>query len=313
MPIKNYYFDEINEEFVICDANCEYCVGGTPNDCLKCSNNLLYLMKSELNYKIINSKTYEYSKCDVCNLNNYLYYSNYNFDDLSTKVCLDDSSSQCPESFPFRYQYDYNDNACFQNCKNTGTIDIYGNTKNNYCIDECDQDIFLYDNNTCVEDDICPEGYYFYALRKYCISKCDNNLYHVKEEREDVDNGKYFELKCESTCPINDIPYYFVDGENNRYCLPSCNNFDYYYGNEIQEKYDIYYKNTLICYSKSQCNNFRDEYSSKKYVALINSTETQKRYCVVECKEVSQYLLPQSLIDISSIFNRYRKHKRIRR
>ena len=297
IPIRNYYFDETEEKFIECDAECEYCVGPGPDQCLKCADNTLFLTEEKLNYIYINNKKYEYSNCDVCNLN-YYRYSNYNFDDFSSKVCLDISHNKCPNDFPYSYFHDnINVNFCYQNCKNTGTVNIYGIMKSNACSDECDNNFYFFENNTCIDEEECPNGYYYFPQGFYCIEKCQNNLYHVKEEKENVDNEKYFELKCDSTCPLLDIPYYFVDEDNYKYCLPSCDKFDYYYGNEISIKYDIYYKNTLICYSKSQCNNFKDEYSNKKYVASITENGSQKRLCVTECKEVSQLLLPQSYIE----------------
>ena len=295
VPIQNYYFSEEDNKFMKCHDDCEYCIGPSENHCLKCSNNDLYLSEINLNTTLINNKLYEYSNCVICKLI-YNHYSNYNFDDLSSIVCLDISINNCPTSFPYSL-----DNVCYQNCKNTGTEFIYGNTKNNYCVEECDNDFFYLANNTCIDDDKCPPGFYYFANKFYCVEKCEDNLYHVKYEKENVDNEKYFELRCEATCPLLDVPYYFVDENNYRYCVPSCNKFDYYYGNEISVKYDIYYKNTLICYSKSQCNNYIDEYSKKKYVAIIQSeNSSNKRVCVAECKEVSQFLLPQSFIDIEN-------------
>ena len=302
IPIEGYYFDDTDKKFKSCDnTNCKHCVGETENDCLSCQNNL-YLSETNLNYKIINNKTYEYSNCVICRLNNYFYYTNYNFEtDLTTNVCLDNSNGVCPPNFPYKYVYDAVDNnTCFQNCKNTGTTDIYGSIRGSTCVDECDKGYFFFENNTCVdcEDCLndCPDEYYKYDLKNYCIKNCGSNLYHVKIEKEDVDSNKYFELICDNACPSGSSQYYFMDEENNKYCLPSCEQFEYYYGNEIGDKYDIYYRNTLVCYSKSQCNNYKDEYSTKKYVALINSTSTQKRVCVSECKEVSQYLPPQSFL-----------------
>ena len=293
IPIRGYYFDETEEKFIKCNEECEYCIGPEPDQCLKCDDNILYLSEENLNFTYINNKKYEYSNCVPCNLN-YYTYSNNNFDDLSSKVCQDISHNKCPNDYPFLYT-DYDTNICYQNCKNTGTKDIYGN--NNICNEECDKPFFYFENNTCIYGDKCPDGYYYFPQKFYCIEKCQSNLYHVKEEKENIDNEKYFEFKCDSTCPLLDKPYYFSDEDNYKYCLPSCDKFDYYYGNEISIKYDIYYKNTLICYSKSQCNNLKDEYSNKKYVALITENGSQKRICIEECKEVSQFLLPQSFIE----------------
>ena len=296
IPIQGYYFDKTEEKFMKCNTNseCEYCVGPNMDDCLKCNSNGLCLSETNLKFQIINNKTYEYSDCIEFNTNKYRYYFNYNFDDLSSKVCLDQTINECPESFPY---YLTNKDVCFQNCKYSGTSEIYGDFKGKICLEKC-TDFFIYENNTCVEE--CPEGYYLYKLKSYCIKKCDNTLYHVREEKEDINKGKYFELRCENTCPSSDEPYYFIDEEENKYCLPSCEKFDYYYGKDFEMKYDIYYKNTLVCFSKSQCNSFKDEYSSKKYVALINSTDSQKKLCVTECKEVSQYLLPPNYIEKES-------------
>ena len=298
IPIKDYYFDKTEQKFKGCNTACAYCIGPEENECLKCSNDGEFLLEENLNNTIINNKNYEYSNCGICNPNNYYYYKNYNFDDLSVNVCLEVSINKCPISYPFRLRLDTNI-SCYKNCKDSGTEYIYGSERNYDCLEECDNDYFIYENNTCQEDG-CPPGYYYYALKFYCVKKCDKNLYHIKREKEDVENKKYFELKCESVCPISDMPYYFIDDENYRYCVPSCDQFEYYYGNEIEVKYNIYYKNTYICFSKSQCNNFIDEYSSKKYVAMISNQDSSKRVCITECKEVSQYLLPQSFIDLEN-------------
>ena len=140
-----------------CHDDCEYCIGPSENHCLKCSNNDLYLSEINLNTTLINNKLYEYSNCVICRLI-YNHYSNYNFDDLSSIVCLDISINNCPTSFPYSL-----DNVCYQNCKNTGTEFIYGNTKNNYCVEECDNDFFYLANNTCIDDDKCPPGFYYFA------------------------------------------------------------------------------------------------------------------------------------------------------
>ena len=300
IPIEGYYFDYTDQKFKICNSGCKHCIGETENDCLSCQNGD-YLSETNLKYIIINNKTYEYSNCKVCNRNNHFAYTNYNFKtDYSTNVCLDDSSGVCPDNFPFMVEYDSDNITCFQNCKNSDPINIYGNINRHSCEENCDKGYFFYENNTCVDCidclNDCPDDYYKYELKNYCIKKCGNNLYHVKIEKEDIDRNKYFELRCENACPADNSQYYFFNGENNKFCLPSCEQFEYYYGNEIGDKYDIYYKNSLVCFSKSQCNNYKDEYSTKKYVALINSTSTQKRLCVSECKEVSQYLLPQSFL-----------------
>ena len=297
IPIANYYFDNEDKKFKQCNEECKYCIGPDNNQCLKCDNADYSLSEENLNFIEINQKQYEYSNCVECNLNNYVY-NNYNFMDLSVKVCLDVSINKCPDTFPF-----FLDDACYYNCKNSSTERIYGNPRNHYCVDECDNNYYFFENNTCVIDsEKCPEGFYAYELKYYCVKKCGNNLYHIKEEKANVDNEKYFEYKCEESCPIANMPYYFTDEENYKYCIPSCDKFEYYFGNDFDDKYDIYYKNTLVCFSKSQCNNYIDEHSQKKYVALIPSEETssQKRICVTECKEISQYLLPQSFIDIEN-------------
>ena len=304
-PIQYYYYDEEQKKFIKCDTSCEYCVGGGADECIKCANSGYFLSEEKLNFTIINSKTYEYSQCIPSCPNIYKYYENYNFENsLSSeqvKVCLEKSNT-CPEHFPFLYNDGISD-MCYQNCKKSESINIYGSVKKWECVDECDKDCYLLENNTCCYDDKCPEGYYYYPLRFYCVQKCEKNLYHVKEEKKDIDDNTYFELTCQQSCPSSDMVYSFADDDGYKYCIKSCILFNEYYS-DYNITYDIYYKNTLICYSKSQCNNFADEYSTKKYVAIINITSQdtssatllQKKVCVTECKEVSQILLPYSSI-----------------
>ena len=292
---EGYYYSEEDQNFQPCHPECEYCIGPNDNDCLKCADNTKYLLESGLRKINKNSKIYEYSNCITCEVENYYYTSN-NFDDGSVRVCLDLSVLSCPEDYPF-----LENNICYQNCKNSGTVNIYGSQRNGYCVDECDT-YYYYENNICTQS--CPENYYLYELEHYCIEKCINSLYHVKIERRNYDNEIYFELYCKTACPIETMPYSFIDENNNKYCLSTCSQFSFYFS-EYETLYNIYYKNTLICRSKEQCNKFSDEYSRKKYVALIKETSisgeiTEKRVCVTECKEVNQYLLPQSLIDIEN-------------
>ena len=291
MPIENYYLDEENSKFKRCNT-CKYCIGPSLNECIKCNNNEdYYLSESNLNKTIINSKIYEYSNC-VVNCDDYYYYINDNFEDNSVKVCLDNSEN-CPEEFP----YLYNNKICYKNCKNSGTDSIYGNL--NECSDECINNYFFYENNTCVIDYVkCPENYYLFELEKYCTDKCINSLYHIKNEKKDVDDKIYFELNCQNTCPPN-LLYYFIDDNNYKYCLSNCSSFSFYF-NEFDIKYNIYYKNTLLCLSKSQCNQFFDEYGSIKYVAQIieissSGENITKRVCLSKCEEVGQLLLPNHL------------------
>ena len=297
IPIEGYYFDEDNNIFIQCDTSCKYCIGPSQEECLKCNIPNYFLLESNLQTIEINSKIYEYSKCVSCSIYIFKYYTNSNFDDGSVNVCLDESLISCPENYP----YELND-VCYQNCKNSETEYIYGNPRSQRCEDECDNYIYYYENNTCV--DSCPENYYYFQLRYYCIKQCINSLYNLKEEKVNENNENYFELSCQAVCPILTTPYYFEDENNNKYCIPNCSKFSYYF-NEIETFYNIYYKNTLICRSKSQCNEFSDEYSTKKYVAsvkdLLSSGEiSSKRVCLAECKEVNQYLLPQSYIDIEN-------------
>ena len=296
IPIEGYYFDESNNIFYQCHTDCKYCVGPLDTQCLKCASNSEYLSEENLGKITINSKIYEYSKCVSCNTYAFLWYTNNNFDDGSVKVCQLDSN-RCPDNFPYEY-----DDVCYQNCKNTGSVNIYGNPRNRRCQDECDNDYFYYENNTCIE--YCPSDYYYFALGKYCIKKCLNTLYHVREEKWDDNNELYFELTCQTTCPRDIQPYSFVDENDNKYCISTCSDFSYFFS-DFEILYNIYYKNTLICRSKSQCNDFKDEYGNNKYVALIEETSSsgetiEKRVCLPECKEVGQYLLPQSYIDIQN-------------
>ena len=251
-------------------------------------------MESELQEIEINSKIYEYSRCDNCNTFFSKSYTSNNFDNGTVKVCLDVSGEDCPEGF---FLEDDN-NICYQNCKNSGTENIFGNERNNYCVNECEDKIYFYENNICT--DICPRDYYYFELEHYCIKKCINSLYHVREEKRDIDNEIYFELSCQSVCPISKVPYSFTDENNDKYCLSTCSQFSFYFS-EFETLYNIYYKNLLICLSKFQCNNFNDQYGDKKYVALIkeeiSGEISEKRVCVPECKEVGQYLLPLSEID----------------
>ncbi|MBO6243848.1 MAG: hypothetical protein J6O41_04705, partial [Clostridia bacterium] len=297
IPIEGYYFDENNNIFYQCHSDCKYCVGPLETECLKCASNSDYLSEENLGTITINSKIYEYSNCAPCLIYAYFWYTNNNFDDGSVKVCLENSINRCPDNFPYEY-----DDMCYQNCKNTESENIYGNPRNKRCQDECDNDIFFYENNTCIES--CPSDYYYFALDKYCIKKCLNSLYHVREEKWDDNNELYFELTCQVTCPRDIMPYSFIDENGNKYCISTCSDFSYYFS-DFEILYNIYYKNTLICRSKSQCNDFKDEYGNNKYVALIEETSSsgetiEKRVCLPQCKEVGQYLLPQSYIDIQN-------------
>jgi len=75
------------------------------------------------------------------------------------KECLVDSVSKSPNNF----QYEFED-LCYQNCKDTGSDNIYENPRNRRCKDECDNNFFSEDN-TCIES--CPSDYNYFALDKY--------------------------------------------------------------------------------------------------------------------------------------------------
>ena len=291
MPIEGYYFDEDEKKFIECHEDCAYCVGKNDSDCIKCNSNELNLNATGLQRKMINSKIYEFTNCMTCDPQSKWYVSN-NFENGSVLACYNDLI-KCPKPL---YEYD---NKCYQNCKNIGSEKMFGNDRSGECEDSCYNNYYYYENNSCVDE--CPADYY-YELEYYCIKQCINNLYHLKEERKNYDQEIYFKLFCKSTCPINSSPYSFVDENNNKYCISNCSAFSYFY-KEMETLYNIYYKNTFICRSKSQCNSFSDEFGDKKYVAKVeelsqNGEIIVKRQCLSECKEVGQYLLPQSFIDI---------------
>ena len=148
MPILGHYINETEGLLKPCDESCEYCIGSSPYQCIKCNNSNEYLSETNLTKIEINSKIYEYSICILCNTNK--YYINNNFENDSIKVCID-KSSICPEEYPYIID-DYEPYQCYKNCKDSGTEMIYGSPRSFRCEDECINNYYFYENNTCVED-----------------------------------------------------------------------------------------------------------------------------------------------------------------
>jgi hypothetical protein len=213
IPFQNYYLDEIQGVFKQCDDSCSYCSGPSDKDCLKCSLPSDYLSSLNLKHLNINSKDFESSNCIPCNVLSNYFYSSLNFGDNSVKVCLDNSFLQCPNEFPYLLNY-----HCYQNCKDSGTDKIFGNSLIRECQNFCPNNKYLKNDNTCVDN--CPEGYYEYINEHYCIEKCDIPLYHVKQEKiNDNSLHNYFELSCRDLCPSESLPYYFIDNDHHKFCL----------------------------------------------------------------------------------------------
>ena len=130
-----------------------------------------------------------------------------------------ESTDECPDSFPYRYNKTADTFACLKDCSDTKTMFdkdtliyyeyIEGKPKR-YCIniDECQQKAYFIDNSTkmCVKD--CRETQNIYNFNGECFSDCTPRRYHL-----------YDTFECQVNCPDGN---YTSESENT--CYESCSN-----------------------------------------------------------------------------------------
>ena len=205
------------------------------------------ICKSDCFYEIIDGKNICVESCTKED-NGIIYYTYYN----ENHQCFD----SCSEITDYTlYYYNKDKNICLKNC------DKYYRTENNinYCVDNCNDNEYIFPGGKCIENGSCPPEAPFYKeltitlnndesiIVKQCVSNClENEEYShffstdkkcLKNEDLPVNqdyviyyNGVY------STCPVNidddhennclikptDCSKYFEINSNNFNCLDTC-------------------------------------------------------------------------------------------
>lgn len=184
---------------------------------------------------ILNDKTKICTKCiDFDENKQYVYYKEYNLDDLSSELTeeanteiLSECVAKCPEGHvtinsPYKYcircpeNYYLEENTCVKNC----TIDRYYKDINYACSYCPDSKYYIYETNSCV--DMCPLGTYISSnSEKLTCVKCPSNLYLEDEKCVEICNHPWNisdnELNICSNCK-NMSQYAY----NNK-CVDECN------------------------------------------------------------------------------------------
>lgn len=163
---------------------------------------------------------------EECKFNGYKYYLN------SNKTCSDKCPDgykkngfecvlNCPQNeIEKKYLYlDESDN-CIKDCSLSKLGYIYFYKIERKCINKCNENDYIYDNNECVSN--CPEEKQFIYNQK-CIESCpQNQKYYIDKFEHGETVLKKF---CLVDCPL-DYQFFILDNENNICrCLSSCPNY----------------------------------------------------------------------------------------
>ena len=181
---KNYFFNEEEQIFDLCDSSCFGCEKNKTN-CINCQSNYYKIDK----YSHINSQCYN-------NLSEYYYLEN-NVYSLCYESCLtcfskgnkiDNKCIKCKEGYEKDF---FNNNNCNKKC-------------NNYWIYD-DNNIFI-----CLNELKCPFNKPLLAGNQ-CVSNCNNERCKLCKEKKLY---KY-ENKCQLECPLG-----YKKNELIHICLP---------------------------------------------------------------------------------------------
>ena len=275
---SNWYLDENENKFKICDESCTECSEGknsTNTNCInkKCSNNYAYLEDDETNcilktlellYYLLEGNIFKRCKetCKKC-------YSNLNYCSSCIEGTIKEAGTgNCRYPSEVNNGYYIKDSymfKCYERCKtcNDGYDDI--NNVHNCII--CNNDYYLVNGSSnCltlsegenqdlflkkVINDNNEEVYYFFS----CYNKC-NGCNDIYDEENNIMNCK----NC-----ISD--YYFLNDTTNCYDLSIINNGYYFQDNKFYKCYPSCKK----CSNEGNVNNHNCDVCQDNFAFVNNS------------------------------------------